>query len=58
MIFYNEPNDIEVSITREEAIDRQKAAAAQKGCVYEDDAEALHDFIRIHWAWWDENEQI
>jgi hypothetical protein len=40
-----------IKITEEEAILQQKLAAAQTGHVYDDDKEALADFMTIHWAW-------
>jgi hypothetical protein len=59
-VFWNEPDDIVMSCTQEEAIERQKAAALSKGYVYVSDEEALEDFMVVHWAWtqwvsWAEN---
>lgn len=50
MIAYNEPGEGRpVVITEEEAISRQKAA--HPNYVYYDDAQALEDFMIVHWAW-------
>lgn len=59
MIVYDEPDwewggTIRVRITREEAITRQKKAAALKGYTYPSDEDALQDFMTVHWAWEEE----
>ncbi len=47
-----------ITISREEAIEKQKLAASvfhqQK---YENDEEALLDFIAVHWAYWVDDEE-
>jgi hypothetical protein len=46
--------EVTVTITVEEAVARQRAAAASSrpDFSYASDQEALDDFIAIHWAWW------
>ena len=42
-----------ITITREEAIRKQKLAASFfHQDKYESDEEALQDFIDVHWAYW------
>lgn len=45
-----------VTLTEQEAITRQKESVQKyknlkPGFSYDDDAEALLDFIAVHWAW-------
>ena len=47
----DEPAEQVVRITREEAIARQKEAAATLGYVYTTDQRALDDFMVMYWAW-------
>ncbi len=56
MIAYEEPDenggDRKVSLTEEIAIKTQKEVALKaNGFVYENDEEALADFMTIHGAW-------
>lgn len=46
--------EVIVTITLEEAVARQRAAAASSrpDFSYASDQEALDDFMSIHWAWW------
>jgi len=46
--------EVIVTITLEEAVARQRAAAASSrpDFSYANDQEALDDFMSIHWAWW------
>lgn len=61
-ISYCEPdengNDVVITLTAAEAIQRQRAAVANSklarpGFQYENDEQALTDFITVHWAWWE-----
>ena len=52
MIAYDCPARGEVvRITEEAAIAHQRAAGLQRGHRYLSDAEALEDFLTVHWAW-------
>ena len=55
MICWDEPDknglSIACAVSREEAIARQKTAAAKRGYIYETDVEALADFMTVNWAW-------
>lgn len=46
---------ISVTLTAADAIAHQRAHAAEvrPDFQYEDDEQALDDFIAIHWAWWE-----
>jgi hypothetical protein len=53
MIVYNEPSgsgDATIRLSEDDAIKRAKEYAARKGYVYSSDADALGDFMVIHWA--------
>jgi len=56
-IWYVHPSLVEgggdycVSLTKEQAIEFQKKAAASKGYTYSSNEDALDDFMVIHWAW-------
>ena len=39
-------------LSAEEAVRRQRAAAEHKGLEYENDEEALADFMANNWAFW------
>lgn len=43
--------NIQEKITINEAINRAKAAAQKCDHIYDNDADALTDFLLIHWAW-------
>ena len=55
MIHWIDPDEnglpVERAITHDEAVARQKVAAARRGYVYDTDTDALDDFMTIHWAW-------
>jgi hypothetical protein len=54
MIIWNEPDkngkDKVCKASRQQAIEMQKACAERNGFTYENDEEALADFIALHWA--------
>jgi hypothetical protein len=53
MLYYVELEDnctVSYQIPEEEAIRRQKLAAATKNQTYESDQDALEDYMSIHWA--------
>lgn len=55
VVAYAEPGpggeDTIVRVPVADAIRRQREAAAVRGVVYGSDAEALQDFLTVHWAW-------
>ena len=54
MIVWNEPDENGQNkvfkISKEEAIEIQKASAKRFGIAYESDEQALSDFIIVNWA--------
>ena len=46
-----EGNPVQVRCTVEDAIARSKAVAERRGFVHANDADALSDFLTVHWAW-------
>lgn len=55
VVVYAEPGpggeDIIVRVPVADAIRQQREAATVRGVVYGSDAEALQDFLTVHWAW-------
>ena len=52
---FNEPDRV-VRVTKEEAIAKAKMLAEYHNFTYDNDEEALQDFIAVHWASWEDEE--
>ena len=50
---YNDDGFEEITVTIKEAIEiqKQKAAAVRPGFVYENDDDALQDYLTVNWAY-------
>lgn len=57
IVCWNEPtdetftNNVVMEMKAERAIMEMKVMAGQRGFTYKSDAEALQDFMVVHWAW-------